>query len=103
MSQVTLCKDDIAAFRRDGAICLRGVIDSHWRDTLGQAIQRSIDQPTTHASPTIAAWCARALPGRIFTRTYRWDWKTASRSPTIPITFPSSGPRHDRSFARPGG
>jgi ectoine hydroxylase-related dioxygenase (phytanoyl-CoA dioxygenase family) len=35
-------RDEIEAFERDGAVCLRGVLDAAWLDRLGDAIEREL-------------------------------------------------------------
>ncbi len=49
MSDQTLSQEDLETFRRDGAVCLRGVIDQPWRDLLAHGIARSMETPTIHA------------------------------------------------------
>jgi len=37
--------DDVAAYRRDGAVCLRGVFAPHWIDLLNRGVDRNIAAP----------------------------------------------------------
>lgn len=39
---VALREEDVAAFERDGAVCLRGVIDADWLDRLALAFEREL-------------------------------------------------------------
>jgi len=40
-----IAEDEVAAFERDGVLCLRGVIDADWRGRLGGAIERDMREP----------------------------------------------------------
>ena len=48
MSQLAkseISSQDIEAFERDGAICLRGMFDDAWLERMGVAIERELDNP----------------------------------------------------------
>lgn len=40
--------DEIAAYERDGIVCLRGAFDSGWIDFMGDAVDRAMAAPGTH-------------------------------------------------------
>jgi hypothetical protein len=41
-----LTPDEIEAFRRDGVVCIRGVMPRRWIDRMGEAVDRVIATPT---------------------------------------------------------
>lgn len=41
-----LSPSDVAAFQRDGVICVRGAIPGSWIDRMAQAVERTIVRPT---------------------------------------------------------
>lgn len=59
---------DIAAFDRDGAICLRRVIDADWIDRLGRAVDRWMADP----GPLAQEFTKPGQPGRFFGDKYMW-------------------------------
>ena len=45
----TITEQDIEAFQRDGAVCLRGIF-SEWVETIAAGIERNLAEPGTYAS-----------------------------------------------------
>ena len=47
--------DDVERFQADGAICLRGMVDSQWLDLLGAGVERNLARPSAlHTVQTVA-------------------------------------------------
>ena len=52
---------DVAAYRRDGAVCLRGIFDRDWLDLLAAGMERNIAAPDKHGY-----FLARDAQGHIY-------------------------------------
>jgi ectoine hydroxylase-related dioxygenase (phytanoyl-CoA dioxygenase family) len=68
----TISAEDIAAYERDGVVCLRGVLPREWTDLLDRGVDRNIANPgpqftdTTRAGETARCikddWCWEWIP-----------------------------------------
>lgn len=63
-----LSEDDVAAFRRDGAVCLRGVFEPHWLEILVAGVEREL----AHPGPLASIYTAEGEPGRFFGNLVMW-------------------------------
>jgi ectoine hydroxylase-related dioxygenase (phytanoyl-CoA dioxygenase family) len=60
---------DIAAFRRDGVVCLRGAFDESWIEALRRAVDRDIEAP----GPLARLNTPPGRPGRFFVDFQLWQ------------------------------
>ena len=60
--------DDRRACREDGVVCLRGVFDDDWLDTIARSIERGRAQP----SPMYLDYSAETKPGTYCTDMWIW-------------------------------
>lgn len=67
-SQFRAAEADIAAFRQDGAVCLRGVFEPRWLDLVARGIERNLRQPSVLFSENTAP----GEPGRFCSDMSTW-------------------------------
>lgn len=67
----TLVSDaDLEAYRRDGAVCLRGVFDARWIETLDRGVERNIANP----GPWFVDFTAGEGAARCIKDDFCWTW-----------------------------
>jgi ectoine hydroxylase-related dioxygenase (phytanoyl-CoA dioxygenase family) len=59
---------DVAAYREDGAVCLRGMFDRGWLDLLAAGVERNLAEPGPHARH----YTPPGRPGRFFGDYVNW-------------------------------
>lgn len=68
--------DEVAAFRRDGAVCLRGLFDADWLDVLADAVERDKAEP----GPMVRYNTPEGEAGEFFVDFQLWQrWPGARR------------------------
>jgi ectoine hydroxylase-related dioxygenase (phytanoyl-CoA dioxygenase family) len=67
-SSFTLSETDVADYRRDGAVCLRGVFKD-WVDTIAAGIDRNMREPGPYASESVR----KGEPGSFFDDYCNWQ------------------------------
>lgn len=60
---------EIEAYRLDGAVCLRGVLDADWRDQLARGIERNLQEP----GPFGRRYTPEGKPGLFFGDYCNWQ------------------------------
>ncbi|MHA1538565.1 MAG: phytanoyl-CoA dioxygenase family protein [Alphaproteobacteria bacterium] len=65
---LSLDKKDLAAFARDGAVCLRGAFDRSWLERVAQGVRREMAAPCGLAKD----YTADGQPGRYFGSLVMW-------------------------------
>lgn len=72
LNQIT--EDDIAAFERDGVICLRGMFDHDWVERMSGAIDRIMDAEHPLARPREVTQAVGGKSGRYHINSFVWHW-----------------------------
>ncbi len=79
-----LTEDEIAAYRRDGAVCLRGLFDGDWLELLA----RGVEKDKAHPGPLVRYNTPDGGPGEFFVDFCMWRrWPEFRR-----FVFDSPGP-----------
>ncbi len=65
---------DVAQFRDDGAICLRGMFDQDWIDRMLGAVDRVMDSTHALARPREVTRALGGTSGRYHINTFVWCW-----------------------------
>ncbi|HXP73593.1 MAG TPA: phytanoyl-CoA dioxygenase family protein [Stellaceae bacterium] len=82
MSESPITETDVAAFDRDGAVCLRHAFDPRWLDRIAEGIDKELAAPGNGLVEQQAA----GLPGRFVT-----DYCAAQRTPEFQDFIVNSG------------
>ena len=76
--------DDVAAYHRDGVVCLRGAFDPAWVERLRAAAERDLAEPGPHATN----FAEGSTAGRFFGDMYMWkrddDFRAAALDSPAP-------------------
>ena len=75
---------DVAAYDRDGVVCLRRAFDAAWVERLRAAVERDLAAPGPHATN----FAEGSTPGRFFGDMYIWGTIRSSaplRSTPLPL------------------
>lgn len=78
--------DELAAYERDGVVCLRGCFDRDWVERLRRATDRNIEE----SGPLVLEYTKPGDPGRYHGDMFMWTWDADFRafvldSPAAPI------------------
>ncbi len=65
---------DIAAFERDGVVCLRGMFDADWIARMTRAVDRTMDADTPLARRREVTKALGGKSGRFVINTFVWFW-----------------------------
>ncbi len=60
--------DEIRAFKRDGAVCLRGLFDAHWLESLAAGLERNFREP----GPDSTVYTPEGAPGGFYDDYCNW-------------------------------
>ena len=100
---------DVAAYDRDGVVCLRQAFDAAWVERLRAAVERDLAAPGPHATN----FAEGSTPGRFFGDMYMWrhdpEFRAAaldSPAPAIAARMMGSGSAdffYDQLFAKEPG
>lgn len=60
---------DIAAFQRDGAVCLRSVFDTEWLDSLAEGVRKNFADP----GPSSTQYTPEGKPGGFYDDYCNWE------------------------------
>jgi ectoine hydroxylase-related dioxygenase (phytanoyl-CoA dioxygenase family) len=67
--QVAVSQDDVTAFARDGAVCLRAAFDPHWLEVLAAGVERNMADP----SPDACRYTPEGAPGAFYDDYCNWS------------------------------
>lgn len=68
--------EDVVAYERDGAVCLRQVFDQEWVERLVKAVDRTMAQPGSRVREATK----KGKPGRFHSNTFMWRWDPDMRA-----------------------
>lgn len=99
LGEAQVTADDVEAFRRDGAVCLRGTFDQRWLDVLARGIERNFEDP----SPSSMRYTREGGPGDFYDDYCNWQRvdeyrEFVFRSPAASIARRLTESRHVRFY-----
>ncbi|MSQ70595.1 MAG: phytanoyl-CoA dioxygenase family protein [Betaproteobacteria bacterium] len=71
-----ITEEEVQAYQRDGAVCLRQVFDQEWVERLVKAVDRTMANPGKRVREATKA----GDPGRFHSNTYMWRWDPDMRA-----------------------
>ena len=77
--------EEVDAYRRDGAVCLRGVFDGEWIERMTAAVVRTMANPGTRVREATKP----GRPGRFHSNTFMWRWDPDFRA--LALESPMTG------------
>lgn len=86
---VPVGEDAVRAFREDGAVCLRGVLDGDWIEGLREAVDADIASP----GPMVRLNTPAGNPGRFFVDFQLWQRHPACRAVALESPLPAIASR----------
>lgn len=66
---ISVSDTDVAAYERDGVVCLRGAFDAVWVGILGEAVERDLVKPGPHATN----FAEGSTSGKFFGDMFMWQ------------------------------
>ena len=69
MSGLAVAEEDVVAFARDGAVCLRQVFDERWLSTLGTGVEKNFADP----GPDHTVYTPQGQPGGFYDDYCNWQ------------------------------
>src|SRR5205823_815796 len=88
-------ESDVAAYERDGVVCLRQQLDSRWVDRLRGAIERDLAAP----GPNATNFAEGSSAGKFFGDMFMWKQDPDFRDAALASTAPAIAARLMRSVA----
>src|ERR1700721_2525995 len=82
-----ITKDDVARFHKDGAICVRNVLDSEWCARMNAAVERLLLNPGRRSREATKA----GDPGRFHMNVFMWRWDPDFREFALDSPLPELG------------
>jgi hypothetical protein len=81
---ISISDADVAAYDRDGVVCLRGQFDSHWIERMRTAIERDLTAP----GPNATNFAEGSTAGKFFGDMFMWksdlDFRAAALESPAP-------------------
>jgi ectoine hydroxylase-related dioxygenase (phytanoyl-CoA dioxygenase family) len=69
-----ITEDDIAAYERDGAVCLRRMFDAQWIERMNRAVNRVMEAQHPMARPREVTKALGGKSGRYHINSFVWHW-----------------------------